>query len=60
MDIPSIAHWAKRKGIDVVGTGDFTHPQWMRHLEAELTTANGGWLVHAGVRFALTAEVSLV
>ena len=60
MDIPSIAHWAKRKGIDVVGTGDFTHPQWMRHLEAELTPADGGWLVHAGVRFALTAEVALV
>ena len=20
--------WARRKGIDIVGTGDFTHPEW--------------------------------
>ena len=23
--------WARRKGIDVVGTGDFTHPAWRAH-----------------------------
>jgi PHP family Zn ribbon phosphoesterase len=25
-DIPHLAAWALRKGISVVGTGDFTHP----------------------------------
>ena len=28
--------WAQRKGIRVVGTGDFTHPDWRRELEEKL------------------------
>ena len=27
-DIPHLAWWALRKGISVIGTGDFTHPAW--------------------------------
>lgn len=26
-----LAAWARCKGIDVLGTGDFTHPQWGRN-----------------------------
>lgn len=36
LTIPHLAGWALRKGIDVLGTGDFTHPQWMRELKASL------------------------
>ena len=25
--------WAKKKGIHIVGTGDFTHPAWREELE---------------------------
>ncbi len=25
--------WARRKGIQLVGTGDFTHPAWREELE---------------------------
>ena len=25
--------WARRKGIQVVGTGDFTHPGWRQELQ---------------------------
>lgn len=28
--------WAKYKGIDVVGTGDFTHPGWFNELREKL------------------------
>ncbi len=31
-----IASWAMRKGIDVVGTGDCTHPQWRKELRENL------------------------
>ena len=34
--------WAQRKGIRVVGTGDFTHPQWREELEEKLEQAQGG------------------
>lgn len=29
-DIPHLDLWARRKGIGLVGTGDFTHPAWRR------------------------------
>jgi DNA helicase II / ATP-dependent DNA helicase PcrA len=42
LDIPGIAHGAKRKGITVVGTGDFTHPGWFEELRATLVPAEPG------------------
>ena len=30
--------WARRKGIHLVGTGDFTHPGWRRELTARSTS----------------------
>ena len=31
-----LAAWARCKGIDVLGTGDFTHPQWRTELREQL------------------------
>ena len=28
--------WARRKGLDVIGTGDFTHPAWRDELREKL------------------------
>ena len=42
MEIPTMAAWAARKGIGLVGTGDFTHPLWSRELEAGLEEAGEG------------------
>jgi DNA helicase-2/ATP-dependent DNA helicase PcrA len=28
LDLEHIYRWAQLKGISVVGTGDFTHPEW--------------------------------
>ena len=39
MTIPVIAQWAKKKGIDLVGTGDFTHPMWFREIKLYLEEA---------------------
>ena len=33
MVIPQISLWAAKKGIDLVGTADFTHPLWFRELK---------------------------
>jgi DNA helicase-2/ATP-dependent DNA helicase PcrA len=41
-DIPSLAWWARRKGITVVGTGDFTHPGWAGELRETLEPAEPG------------------
>ena len=34
--------WARRKGIDVIGTGDFTHPAWRAELKEKLVPAGDG------------------
>ena len=34
--------WARIKGIQVIGTGDFTHPGWFSRLREELEPAEPG------------------
>ncbi|MFH0749113.1 MAG: endonuclease Q family protein [Candidatus Bathyarchaeota archaeon] len=37
MDIESIAHFVRLKGLNLVGTGDFTHPGWIKNLKSSLS-----------------------
>lgn len=37
--------WARKKGIDIVGTGDFTHPAWQKELAQKLKLAEDGLYV---------------
>lgn len=34
--------WARRKGLDLIGTGDFTHPAWREELKEKLIPAEEG------------------
>ena len=43
-DIPHLAAGALRKGISVLGTGDFTHPAWADELKDSLVPAEAGLL----------------
>lgn len=67
----NLDQWAKIKGINLLGTGDFTHPQWLAELKAALEPAEEGlykikYQISNGknegsqVRFVLTAEVSCI
>lgn len=58
MDVENMARWAKVKGITLLGTGDFTHPVWLRELRARLTPTERGLFTHDGSHFMLTVEVS--
>jgi uncharacterized protein (TIGR00375 family) len=42
MDLEHIYLYAKRKGINIVGTGDFTHPQWLKEIQEKLIPAEDG------------------
>ena len=42
LDLEHVAAWAARKGIAVVGTGDFTHPAWRTELKDKLLPAEPG------------------
>ncbi|RKT70827.1 uncharacterized protein (TIGR00375 family) [Saccharothrix variisporea] len=41
-DLEHLTWWARRKGISLVGTGDFTHPAWHDHLRDALVPAEPG------------------
>lgn len=41
--LPGLAAWAAIKGIQVLGTGDFTHPGWLQHLQDNLEPAEPGF-----------------
>lgn len=41
-DLEHLAWWARRKGITVVGTGDFTHPAWFDEVREKLVSAEPG------------------
>ena len=66
--------WARRKGIDIVGTGDFTHPAWREELNEKLVPAEEGlytlreeYRLHDACtdglrrpRFVVTGEISSI
>ena len=41
-DLEHLALWARKKGITVVGTGDFTHPAWLAEIKDKLIPAEPG------------------
>ncbi len=42
LDVEHLTLWAARKGIRVLGTGDFTHPAWMKEIRGKLEAAEPG------------------
>jgi DNA helicase-2/ATP-dependent DNA helicase PcrA len=42
LNLPNLAWWARRKGVSLLGTGDFTHPAWYDHLREALHPAEPG------------------
>ncbi len=64
MDIEHLDKWAKIKGIKVLGTGDFTHPEWLKNLKEKLELAEPGLFklksLNSETRFILTSEISCI
>ena len=64
MDLENLDKWAKIKGINVLGTGDFTHPKWFKSIKDELAPAEPGFFKlkkgDSGTRFILTSEISCI
>jgi uncharacterized protein (TIGR00375 family) len=64
MDLENIDKWAKIKGIKVIGTGDFTHPEWVKEIKKKLKPAEAGLYklrkTDSETRFILTSEISCI
>lgn len=61
MDIENLERYAKVKGVNLLGTGDFTHPLWLNELKKKLKENNGLFqFKDKDVFFILQAEVSSI
>jgi len=66
MAIPTITRFAQIKGLNLVGTGDFTHPKWLQELKVSLVEASETGLYRSAVNpqteiyFTVTTEVSTI
>jgi len=60
MTVREVSKYAKVKGIDILGTGDFTHPHWLDELEDCLKPVTYGVYEYGGVHFFLTGEISCI
>ena len=60
MELETLSKWAKIKGIDLLGTGDFTHPEWFKELQQKSIESDSGFLQYNGMNFCLSAEVSCI
>ena len=58
--VPALAQWARRKGIQLLATADFTHPAWRAHLQETLQPAEGDLFSYGGTHFILGTELSCV
>src|SRR3972149_7077572 len=62
MDVENLCKWADIKGINLLGTGDFTHPAYFYHLKSKLEPEGNGFFRLKGknskARFILTVELS--
>lgn len=61
-DLENIAKWAEIKGVKVIASGDFTHPQWIKNIKEELKPVEPGLFQYkdSPTRFLLTTEISCI
>lgn len=69
LNLEELAIWAKKKGLSLIGTGDFTHPAWFAEIKEKLVQYDDGTFrlkpeiereIGASVKFILTVEISTI
>jgi len=63
MELPTMAQWAKKKGINLLTTADWTHPLWLKEIESQLEEAEEGIFQlkdDRDIKFLLSTEISSI
>jgi len=60
MNLEEISRFAKLKGIQLVATGDWTHPLWFREIKSKFKDNSSGVFQLNGVGFLLSTEISSI
>lgn len=67
--LEELAIWAKKKGLSLISTGDFTHPAWFAEIKDKLFPFEDGTFrlkpeierqIGASVKFILSVEISTI
>jgi len=61
LTLENLEKYARIKGLDILGTGDFTHPKWLAELKQNLIEDESGILkTKTGFKFVLSTEISSI
>ena len=60
LTIENLEKWAKIKGVNLLGTGDFTHPTWLQEIKDNLNEEDGILKTVNNFPFILQTEISLM
>jgi uncharacterized protein (TIGR00375 family) len=63
MTFENMDAWGRKKGVHLLGTGDFTHPKWFDEVKQKLIETAPGWFKlgkDSPVSFVLSAELSSI
>lgn len=62
LDLENLDKAAQMKGIDILATADFTHPEWFAELKNKLTLQKNGFykLKNGKTNFILTTEIACI
>jgi uncharacterized protein (TIGR00375 family) len=59
INFENLVKWARIKGVGLLGTGDFTHPEWIRQIKEKLIEKNG-FYYYQDFPFIISGEISLI
>ena len=56
----NLVKWARIKGLNLLGTGDFTHPLWFNEIKEKLKSNGKGLYFYQDFPFIITGEISFI
>ena len=59
LDFENLVKWAKVKGVNLLGTGDFTHPVWIEEIK-KLKGNGKGFYYYGDFPFIISGEIALI
>lgn len=60
LTLENLVKWAKIKGLNLLGTGDFSHPIWFKDIKEKLKSNGKGFYYLGDFPFIITGEISLI
>lgn len=60
LNLEELSNGQKIKGLNLLATGDFTHPLWLKELKEKLVEDGNGIYSYNGMKFIFTTEIASV